>query len=175
MSSTMWQCGHLVVTQTVFRLCKKWFGVVGNKFKFTIFCRSKVFPPQCGPHNAGRGSPWEWRGCALETKATLTRIEQLIWVTIQTLHKQFYLLRKHFGLLWEMCLFVSWLRSKDEKIDTTPSVYILCEITTSSWFGQLSIKTGSCLKINNAFMYRSQGSQLAKYFVKSKKKKKLKT
>lgn len=64
-----WQCGPLVAKQAVFGYVKQ---------KFTIFCRSKVFPPQCGPRNAGKGSPWEWRECALEMKETLKKTEHLI-------------------------------------------------------------------------------------------------
>lgn len=55
------------------------------KIKFTIFCHSKAFLLQCGPHNAGRGSPWEWMGHALEMMETLKQIEQLISTTIENL------------------------------------------------------------------------------------------
>lgn len=75
--SSPWQCGHLVVA--AFGLWDGWLIVIKQKqtekFIFTIFCRSKVFPPQYGPHNAGTGSPWEWRGRALEMTETLERTE----------------------------------------------------------------------------------------------------
>lgn len=56
------------------------------KIKFTIFCHSKAFLLQCGPHNAGRGSPWEWKGHALEMMETLKQIEHLIRTTIEKHH-----------------------------------------------------------------------------------------
>lgn len=87
---------------------KHWDGrFVELKFKFTIFCRSKVFPPQCGPRSAGTGSPWEWRGRALEMRATLKWMEHLISMTIQTFSVQIvFCLTESF---WNI-LFVSLLR-----------------------------------------------------------------
>lgn len=87
-----WQCGHLVVIQVVVKLHEKWPNVRGGpptclfrmqSVKFTIFYHSKVSPLRCGPHNVERGSPWERRGRALETKETLKNERHLITITIQ--------------------------------------------------------------------------------------------
>lgn len=77
-------CSQAMWTQRQWKhclICLFW----GWNLKFTIFCRSKVSRPRCGPRSAGRGSPWERRGRALETRETLKREKHLISIIMQNL------------------------------------------------------------------------------------------